>query len=268
MKTIAILTLLGFTLLGCSQGPKHPQAELINQNSAAALTEKSVMQFADSVDAGLTTMEKHTSLIYQIDDNAMYVEQYSTNGSPIVYKEYTYNETISSKVIRYYLRNDSLILIKESKQLNKSGKDLFEDKNTYLRNNIVFKTEVRRSNSEKEIGQLPYQVLKSTEKTNLSFDEAIHRLNDAVRGVNKFEMVFDNMIATPDERYLLLKGKTTDSYTANIKVDQSDPLIDSLLTLPATFKDKKLALQWKVADREAIYVPVSANVTSAKGLKR
>ncbi len=44
--------------------------------------------------------------------------------------------------------------------------------------------------------------------------------------------------------------------------------MDSLLKDPLAFKGEKLNIKWEVKDKEAVYVPVAASVTSANGLKR
>lgn len=270
MKIIFTLSLITVILGSCNQGPKHPQANLINQNSAAAMTDQAVLAFADSIDADLKHIQKNTSLIYHLVDQSIYVEQYSYSGTPVLYIEYTTGEDLNTSTKKYYLKNDSLILVTESSKLNIAGKEYFEDKRTYFRNNVSFKKESRSAPSTSALNTQPYQAIKPSEASDRSNEltDHINILNDAINGNNQFEMVFDNIILSPNERYIVLKSKVPNSYSASIAVKNADNFIDSILTNPQMFKDEKLNIKWEIKDKEAVYVPVAANVTSAKGLKR
>ncbi|TDQ10078.1 hypothetical protein [Pedobacter metabolipauper] len=270
MKAICLLSLLTITLYSCSQGPKHPQADLISQPSATSMTAQSIVAFSDSVDAGLSSQEKHTSLIYSTGDNlSTYVEEYSSNGSPVLFKEYINNETISNTVKQYYFKNDTLVLIKESSKRNKDRAWIFTDIRTYLRNNITFKKESRSAPSFAALKSQPYTEVKAdANAVHDDLTENIRSLKDAVNGKNKYEMIFNEIISSPDERYIVLKGNMQNGYSASIRIKEKDQLIDSILKDPSVFKDEKLALKWEIVDNEAVYVPVAAKVTSAKGLKR
>ena len=92
-------------------------------------------------------------------------------------------------------------------------------------------------------------------------------LNEVLEGKDKFEMVFDNITTYPDSRYIILKSKIQNSYSASILVKQRDQFIDSLLNDPIDFKAEKLNIKWIIEDREAVYVPVAKN-TSASGLNK
>lgn len=269
MKLLHLFFLLPIAITGCNQGPKHPQADLINARIGAPMTEASILLYADSIDATLNTFEKNTSLVYQLDQATMYVEKYSWNGEPVLFSQYKNDEGISSEAKKYYFKNDSLILLKEGIKIAKQGANSFEDRRTYFRNNIPFKEEYRTSSAFSLLKKEPFQIRKkSTSDQTKEYSLDIKLLNDAVIGANEFDLVFDNIISAPDERYILLKSKTPNGYSASIFIKDSDSLVDSLLKDPTIFKDRKLNIKWEVKDQEAIYVPVAASVTSANGLKR
>lgn len=269
MKISTILYLLPAFLFiaACNQQPKHPQADLIKQASATAMTDKSILQFTDSISANLSRLEKQSSLVYLLGTKSMYVEKYSWNGRPVVYIAQTDDDLISSNTKKYYFKNDSLILVQENTGSNKS---LFTATRTYLRNNIAFKKEQSSSATAVALPQAPYQTIK--DKNGAAQEEDYKRhltsLEEAIAGKNQFEMVFDAFISLPEESVIRLKGKAQNGYSASILVKATDPLIDSLTHAPAKFKNEKLNFKWKIEDKEAVYVPVAARVTSASGLNK
>jgi hypothetical protein len=270
MKAPHLSFFLLFILYSCNQKPKHPQADLINQDATTAMTDQSIALYADSLDANPKSLEKQISLVYQIGDVSMYAEQYSYNEEPVMYIENISNEGISSRIRKYYFKNDSLILVKENNKLSKGNGEIYEDKRTYIRNNIAFKRENRSSVSAASLKKKPYttQQTSGTDKNDKEFAENIAQLKDAINGVNKFEMLFDNIIPGPDESHILLKSKLPNGYSANVVVNDNDQFIDSLISRPSLFKDKRPNIKWEIRDKEAIYVPVASSVTSAKGLNR
>jgi hypothetical protein len=268
MRVLPILSIALMFAAACTQGPKHPQASLINQNSATAITEQSILLLADSIDKEDANMEKRTSLVYQMGDMSMYAEQYSTNGKTIMLAEYTNNAGINNSTKKFYFKNDSLVYVKENNTNLKDGKNNYENVRTFLRNNIPFKKEARASNSLSVLNSESFQALKPAEIKNTNFTEAIATINDAINGTNMFDLVFDDIIKMPNETRIVLKAKSPGLYNSNIIVKETDNYIDSILKDPLLFKEQKLNLRWRVADKEAIYVPVDAGKTSAKGLKR
>jgi len=269
MKLLQLFFLLPITMIGCNQGPKHPQADLINARIGAPMNEVSILLYADSIDATLNTFEKNTSVVYQLGQTTMYVEKYSWNGKPVLFSQYKNDEGVSNEAKKYYFKNDSLILLKEGAKLIKQGINTFEDGRTYFRNSIPFKEEYRTSPDFSLLKKEPFQIRKKgTSDQTREYSQDIKLLNDAIIGANEFDLVFDNIISAPDERYILLKSKIASGYSASISIKDTDNLIDSLLKDPSVFRDKKLNIKWEIKDKEAVYVPVAANVTSANGLKR
>ncbi|WP_316790996.1 hypothetical protein [Pedobacter frigoris] len=271
MKVHYILFLLIVGLaFGCNQGTKHPQADLINKNSTEALTDTAIVRLADSIDKNQQQMERQYSLVYQTKDEDIYVERFTWNGIPQLLIEHIKNEGLSSITRKYYFKDNSLILIKESRMLMKSGGTVFADKRTYLRNNISFKQDARIGHSLAELQRMSFADAKQVNTSNNTEDytKKIDLLNQAVEGSNNFEMIFDRFISTPDTKYILLKGKIPGDYSATILVNENDALTDSLINDPSLFKDRKLNVKWKIENDEALYVPVAAKVTSASGLKR
>jgi alpha-galactosidase len=101
-----------------------------------------------------------------------------------------------------------------------------------------------------------------------NYGDSLNVLNDALSGVNTFEMVFDQYISAEAGSYLLLKSKLPGGYTASVKVNEKDPFIDSVETDPLVFKDTRLSFKWALKNNEALYVPVPVAVTSANGLNK
>lgn len=268
MKFLYITFLILATLSSCRQAAKHPQANLLNKNAPAIVTEQEILKFSDSIDANLNALEKQNSLIFNKGQESLYIEKYSMNGVPVVYKSYTEHDGLNSSVSVYYFNNDSLILVKESNKSIKQNGDLFVDKRTYLRNSIAFKREVRSASSHSSLGNKAYQTLNQTTPDQDDFPAVISTFNDALNGTDKFDLVFDNLISSAEEQYILLKSKLPNGYAAGIVVKDTDSFIDSLMNDPLLFKSKKLDLKWEIEDKEAVYVPVAAKATSASGLNK
>lgn len=269
MKTFYILSclLVSLTIGSCRQQPKHPQADLIRQASATAMTDKTIRILADSIDANLSHLEKQSSLVYLQGEQSVYAERYNSNGKAILYLEQKDNGLINSSTKKYYFKNDSLILVQESVKSNNE----YTDTRVFLRNNIAFSKEQRKGNSAAALLTLPYLSLKSI-KDNSSkeddYQQNIRTLDEAIAGNNQYEMLFDQYIDIPGENIIQLKSKVQNGFTASILVKEPDAFTDSLKTLPGNFKNEKLNFKWKVEDKEAVYVPVAAKVTSAKGLNK
>lgn len=269
MKTTYLVfsfsALLG--MCGCSQQPKHPQADLISQSAATAMTDKTIGILADSIDANLSQLEKQSSLVYLQGEQSMYAERYSSNGKAILYVEQRDNGLINSHTIKYYFKNDSLILVQENKKTNND----YTDTRIFLRNNIAFSKEQRKANSASGLQTKPYLSLKSIKDQTVKEDDYkqnIRALDEAIAGSNQYEMLFDQFIDIPGENIIQLKSKAQNGYTASILVKEPDAFIDSLKADPQSFRNEKLNFKWKVEDKEAVYVPVAAKVTSAKGLNK
>ena len=240
----------------------------MNKYAPAVVTEQEILRFADSVDANLNALEKKRSLIFNRDQESLYIERYSMNGKPVVYKSYTENAGLNSSAGTYYFNNDSLILVKESNKSIRQNGDLFVDTRSYLRNNIVFKKDVRSASSHADLVSKQYQTLKQATSNKEDLPAKISTFDDAVEGKNEFELVFDNLISSGDEKYIRLKSSMPNGYSASLVVKQDDSFIDSLLKDPLLFKSKKLDLKWEIKDKEAVYVPVAAKATSARGLNK
>lgn len=254
-------------LFGCTQRSKHPQADLINQSTAAAMTDESILRYADSIKSNLSSLEKQNSLIYLQGEQSMYVEKYNFNGKPVLYEEYIDNKLISSNSKKYYLKNDTLILLQE---IQKTNKGITETRN-FFRNNISFKEEQRTAADDATLKKLPFLAVKSatrTVKTAENEEAQLKNMEDAISGTGSFVMNFEQFIDIPEESIIQLKSGEKNGYTANVIVKTADALIDSLQSNPANFKNQKINFKWEIVDKEAVYVPVGAKVTSAKGLNR
>ncbi|RQO67519.1 hypothetical protein DBR43_23600 [Pedobacter sp. KBW06] len=269
MKTAYLVfsfsALLGIS--GCNQQPKHPQADLISQSAATAMTDKTIAVLADSIDANLAHLEKQSSLVYLQGEQSMYAERYSSNGKAILYVEQRDNGLINSQTKKYYFKNDSLILVQENKKINND----YTDTRIFLRNNIAFSKEQRKANSASALPAKPYLSLKSIKDNTVkedNYQQNIRTLDEAIAGSNQYEMLFDQFIDIPGENIIQLKSKAQNGYTASILVQEPDAFIDSLKSNPQSFRNEKLNFKWKVEDKEAVYVPVAAKVTSAKGLNK
>lgn len=258
---------LALAISGCSQQPKHPQADLINQSSPAAMTDASILRYADSIQSNLNNLEKQSSLIFLQGEQSMYVEKYSANGKPVLYEENIDNKLISNRSKRYFLKNDTLILIQE----NLKGNNGLSETRTYFRNNISFKKEQRNAANLAALKKQPFLAVKSAISTvETAEDEVqqIKKMEDAIGQKGQYALFFEQFIDIPEESILQLKGTGQNGYTANVIVRTPDALIDSLQRQPANFKNEKLNFKWEIDDKEAVYVPVGASMTSAKGLNK
>jgi hypothetical protein len=268
MRNVILLFLLSAIILSCQQGPKHPQAELLSQQSPTAMNPQEIVKYADSIETGLGVLDKAVSLIYLSGENSFYVEKYSINGKPIIFVKQSRNEGISSSTEKYYFKNDSLLLVRKIAISTKSTNDAVKNRRIFIRNNVPFKEDQRVAANQKELVNLPFQEYRNTKLPSINYGDSLVVLNDALAGVNNFEMVFDQYIAAEAGSYLLLKSKLPGGYNASIKVNERDPFIDSVETDPLMFKDTKLSFKWALKNNEALYVPVPIKVTSANGLNK
>ena len=270
MKKAVILLFAIVVVYGCNQGPKHPQADIINKKDPEPLTAESIIHIADSIDMNYMQLEKQHSLVYERNHENSYLERFSTNGQPQLYIEYIRNEGVSSIVRKYYLVDSNLVLIRENREITKSDGNVFDETRTYLRNNVSFKQDNRIGHSISELRSLSFLDTKQYKESKLTedFGEKISSLDKMITGTETYEMVFDHFISAPDASYIILKSQLPSDRSASIMVQDKSALTDSLTNYPALFKDKKLNLTWKIEDGEAVYVPVADNVTSANGLKR
>lgn len=271
MKSVYILivVILFSTVIGCNPFKSdHPQAALSNAYTTD-LNAKTITQYAESIDKQIPLLQKTTSLVYMLGDLSFYVEKYAQHDQAVLMVEHTISGGMRSYLKRYYFRNDSLILEVLNNQLGEEDGPIVKDRRTYLRNNTVFKLEERSASPETAIKSLPYINLSLTKaaQSDQSHLENIKTLNQVLAGADRFDMVFESITTYPDSRYIVLRSKVQNSYTASILVNEKDALIDSLLNSPSSFKDQKLNFNWIVKDQEAIYVPVASN-TSANGLNR
>jgi hypothetical protein len=272
MKTINSLILLISTiaLFSCTSKSDHPQADLIPDGSSTEITDKSILSFSDSINKNINSFEKRYSLVYMLGDNSLYVERYNNQSGDKIYFEHLNNGTSSTILNKYYFKSDSLVFIESSsKQIMENG-PIFKDIRIYLRNNTAFKKEDRTAASLAAIKTQPYLLVQNPDAhaAEESYFEKINVLNDAIAQHNKFEMVFDNVATYPDTRFLILKSKIPNNYTASVMVQNKTDFIDSLLNQASTFKNEKLNFKWVIKDNEAIYVPERDSVTSASGLNR
>lgn len=265
-KPYLFLSILSLLFSACTNQAKHPQSDLANQKSKAAETERSILRYADSIDAHYTALEKRVSLIYQSGNLSLFAERLSANGKPILYVEHTSNQGLTDKAAKYYYKGDSLVLVKENIKRTKDQVSVFEERRIYFRNNISFSQDHRLATSSSALQKKPFRPLKASGSEDYVEKTAV--LNDALTGSNKFEQIFDQFISSPEGQYLLLKSKIPGGYSSSIAVKNNDLFIDSLIEYPSIFKDAKLNINWEIRDKEAVYVPVAASVTSASGLKR
>ncbi len=113
-KSYLLLPFAGMLFFACNNRAKHPQADLVNQSSPIRETEQSILQYADSVDAQQSSMEKQVSLIYQLEGLSLYVEKLSWNGKPALYIEHTGDQGLTDRSVGYYFKADSLLLIRKA----------------------------------------------------------------------------------------------------------------------------------------------------------
>jgi hypothetical protein len=142
-NSILLFFLSTILLFSCQQGPKHPQAELLSQQSPTAMNQQEIVQYADSIEAGLGVLDKAVSLIYLSGENSFYIEKYSINGKPLIMVKQSNNEGISSSTEKYYFKNDSLILVRKIASSTKQSTDAVKNKRIFIRNNVPFKEDLR-----------------------------------------------------------------------------------------------------------------------------
>lgn len=229
---------------------------------------REIVQYADSIEASIGDLDKAVSLIYTSGEKSFHIEKYSINGKPMVIVKLNRNEGISSSTEKYYFKNDTLVLIRQVASSRKSSHEAVKNQRIFIRNNVPFKEDLRFAANQEELAKLPFQEFRNTKLLSTNYADSTIVLNDALEGSNAFEMVFDQYIAAESGSYILLKSKLPGGYTANVKVNERDPFIDSLEMNPLVFKDTKLRFKWSLKNNEAIYVPVLVKVTSAKGLNR
>jgi hypothetical protein len=267
MKTYIFLLfgLIFTTLASCNRfKADHPQANLSDEYKTTDLTAQSILVFKDSIDKNLHQLEKNQSLVYMLGDLSFYVEQYGDS----LFIEHAYNGAESSSIKKYYFRNDSLILYQSGNELVNEEGAVFKDERSYLRNHTVFRKDGRTATSAAALKSLPFiDISLENVDPDKRYLDNVTSLKSVLNGDDKFDMVFESIRTYPDSRYITLRSKMPNSYTASILVKERDAFIDSLLNYPILFKDKKLNFKWEVVDREAVYVPVSSN-TSASGLNR
>lgn len=235
------------------------------------MSEQGILNYADSIEASLAAFTKQSSLVFKISpDESLAVDQYqNTNQQTILYVEHASSAGINDVESKYYLKNDSLLLVRRQQKQLKNGLTHFSDQRSFLRNNIVFKMEEKSGTDSSSLARQNFVEKKSPQDKTLNpYTEKIATFKDALAGLNKFELVFDKLVQLPDARYLLLKGKMPNGYNASILIEEPDLLIDSLQNDPIHFNARKINFKWKVKDQEAIYVPVAANLTSASGLNK
>ncbi|MBB2149837.1 hypothetical protein [Pedobacter gandavensis] len=259
-------------LLSCNQQPKHPQANLIKQSSATAMTDESILQYVDSINAHLAALEKQSSLIFLQGEQSMYVEKYNANGKPVLYEQNLDNKLISNRSTKYYLKNDSLLFLQETIKTNNGATETRH----YFRNNIAFKKEQRTAPSYAALKKQPFLAVTASSTTPATTpaqttgneEKQLKIMEDAIGQKGPFALFFEGFIDIPEESIIQLKGSDRNGYTANVIVRTTDALIDSLQRQPSKFKNEKLNFKWEISDKEAVYVPVGANITSAKGLNK
>ena len=259
MKSVYYLILIGVfsTILSCNKFKSdHPQSEFLDEH-ATDLTASSINAYTDSIDKNALQLTKNTSLVYMLGDLSFYVEKFSSNGRTVLLVEHAYNGGVSNSLKKYYFRNDSLILQTVKNELVNEEGTIFKDIKTYLRSNTVFKIENRTASNAGAINALPYidLPLNKDDTPDKSYLENVNTLNEVINGTDKFEMVFESITTYPDSRYIILRSKTQNNYSASILVKEKDSFVDSLLNDPINFKDQKLKLKWVIQDREAVYVP-------------
>ena len=274
MNRFYVLFLIAFTtiLYSCNTKPAHPQADLINQNTATGMNDVTIRALANGLDTLINSpaTQKTFSLIYTLGEETLYAEKYSSVDGSLVYITRLNSGGLSKFIKKYYFKKDSLILVTINHIQDKDNGQVLNDTRTYLRNNIIFKRDGRTAATSEALRKLPFTTISPNE--NGTFDEnypqEIQTLDDALQQKNKFDMVFDHITTYPDATFLILKSKVPNGYNASLHLQEKDALIDSLLRFPADFKDKRLKLKWKIADQEAIYVPSSMTSTSASGLNK
>jgi hypothetical protein len=249
----------------------HPQAELINQSSTTAMTEESVIAFAEDIEHSKDNLKKLSSLVYERGQEKLFVEHYFNDHGDQVFIEHQRPESaIEDNTRRFYLKNDSLILVTATKLDNAANGKVYNDSRTYLRNYTIFKREVKQANNLKALTATAYQDQDIKQATE-DYKADLERLQDALNRSGDFELVFDKIIEYPDASFMELKSKSPNGYSATVELQEKDAFIDSLKRDALHFKEGKLNFNWKVEGMDAIYVPSGSPVstsTSANGLNR
>jgi hypothetical protein len=249
-----LLTIILTSLFGCNRfKADHPQANLTDENMTTDLTAATIIHYTDSVDKNLHQFTKTESLVYMLGDLSFYVEQYGNT----LFVERAYNGAESNSLKKYYFRNDSLLLFTTKQELSNEDGTLFKEERVYLRNHTVFKKDSRTAVSASALKSLAFIDIPLSD--NVSPDKIylnnVSSLQNALKGDDKFDMIFESIRTYPDSRYITLRNKEQNGYSASVLVKGRDAFIDSLLNYPMLFKDKELKFKWKVLDREAVYVP-------------
>jgi hypothetical protein len=254
LYSFLLLTVFLTSIFGCNRfKADHPQANLTDENKTTDLTASTIIHYTDSVDKNLQQFTKTESLVYMLGDLSFYVEQYGNT----LFVERAYNGAESNSLKKYYFRNDSLLLFTTKQELSNEDGTLFKEERVYLRNHTVFKKDSRTAVSAAALKSLAFIDIPLSD--NVSPDKIylnnVSSLQNALKGDDKFDMIFESIRTYPDSRYITLRNKEQNGYSASVLVKERDAFIDSLLNYPMLFKDKELKFKWKVIDREAVYVP-------------
>jgi hypothetical protein len=247
----------------------HPQAALINQSSTTGMTEESVIAFAEDIEQSKNNLKKLSSLVYKRGQDNFFVEQYfNDHGDQVLIEHQQKDQGIQETSRRFYLKNDSLILVTSSDVENKANQRVYLESRTYLRNYTVFKRETKRANSANALTTAAYEPEDIKEINTPDYKAAIKRLQDALSRSNEFDLVFDKITEYPDATFIELKSQTPNGYAASVALEEKDAFADSLIRQPDYFKDNKINFNWKVQEMQAVYVPSGSTSTSANGLNR
>jgi len=263
----------GITQLYSCQNFKsdHPQAQLVGQASATNMTVESVIAFAEDIEHSKDNLKKLSSLVYERGPEKLFVEHYFNDHGDQVYIENVQPESMERNSRRFYLKNDSLVLVTENKIENSAAGKAYTESRTYLRNYTVFKREVKRASNLTALTGTAFQE-QDIKQVTADYKKDIEHLQDALARRGDFDLVFDKIASYPDASFIILKSKSPNGYAASIELVSKDAFIDSLQQDPMHFKENKLNFNWKVEGMDAIYVPsgspVSSSSTSASGLNR
>ncbi|RZK40443.1 MAG: hypothetical protein EOO90_14820 [Pedobacter sp.] len=256
MKTyiLFIIVLTLFTLNGCNQFKSdHPQTKLSDPHQTTDANAENILEYQKDVENNIKSAQAQQSLVYMLGDLSFYVESYGDN----ILIEHAYNGGESTSLKKYYFRNDSLLLYQTRSELASDDNTVFKDERVYMRNHTVFRIDGRMAASESTVEELPFIDIPLSQNPNpdKNYLDNVTVLRDVLRGENKFEMLFESIRTFPDARYITLRSREQNGYTASILVKERDAFIDSLLNYPNLFKDKRLQINWEIKDREAVYLP-------------
>lgn len=250
----------------------HPQSQLVGQSSETSMTAESVIAFAEDIEHSKDNLKKLSSLVYQRGQEKLFVEHYFNDHGDQVYIENQQPEsTMERSSRRFYLKNDSLVLVTENKIESGSTGKVYLESRTYLRNYTVFKREAKSASNLSALTASAYQE-QDIKLETADYKTDMARLRDALNRSGDFKLVFDKITEYPDASFMELKNKSPNGYTATVELQSKDAFIDSLKRDPLHFRENKLNFNWKVEGMDAIYVPsgspsVSIS-TSASGLNR